>query len=246
MQKMTLGSRMKQYEECYNIRIPRRWPLIIRIDGRAFHSWTKKSHCQFPFDEALMKLMAATTLYLCENIEGCVFGYTQSDEISLLIRDDRNIDSCPWFDKRIQKIVSVSAAMATYYFTVNNPFEKKLPAFFDSRVFSVPGEDLRNYFIWRQNDASKNSLSMLARSLYSHNELIGKTREALMDLCWEKGHNWNDLATSKKRGCAVYRRPVVVNGKFGPLERMKFIIDDNIPIFSSEECDLFESLVVER
>ena len=246
MRKMTLGSRMKQYEECYNIRIPRKWPLIIRIDGRAFHSWTQKSHCQRPFDEALMDLMAATTKYLCENIDGCVFGYTQSDEISLLIRDDKNLDSYPWFDKRVQKMVSISAAMATYYFTVNNPFEKKLPAFFDSRVFAVPDEELRNYFIWRQNDASKNSISMLARSLYSHDELIGKPREELMDLCWRKGQNWNNLATPKKRGYAVYRRPVVVNGKLGPLERMKFIIDDNIPIFSSEDCDLFDPLVADR
>lgn len=87
---------------------------------------------------------------------------------------------------------------------------------------------------------------MLARSLYSHDELIGKPREELMDLCWRKGQNWNNLTTPKKRGYAVYRRPVMVNGKLGPLERMKFIIDDNIPIFSAEECSLFDSLVADR
>jgi len=243
MRKMTLGDRMKQYEACYDIHILRKLPLIIRIDGRAFHSWTKKSHCVRPFDEPLMKLMAETTRFLCENIEGCVFGYTQSDEISLLLRDDQSQDTYAWFDKRLQKIVSISAAMATYYFNENNPYERKLPAFFDSRAFALPLEDVRAYFIWRQNDASKNSLSMLAQSLYSHSELMGKQRESLMDMCWQKGQNWDALTTPKKRGCAVLRRPVIVKGKFGPVERQKFVIDEDIPIFSAEGCDIFDRLL---
>lgn len=241
MKKQTLGSRMKQYEECCNYRLPRRLPLILRLDGRAFHSWTKKSHCARPFDEALMKLMAETTRFLCENISGCVFGYTQSDEISLLLRDDRASDTAPWFDKRVQKIVSISAAMATCFFNENNPYEKKFPAYFDSRVFVLPEEEIRSYFIWRQNDASKNSLSMLAQSLYSHEELMHCQREELMDMCWRKGFNWNDLSTAKKRGFAVWRQPVTVNGKFGPVERMRFVIDEDIPIFSAESCTLFDS-----
>ena len=236
----TLGSRMKQYEDCYNVRIPRRFPMIVRLDGRAFHSWTRRVNCVKPFDEALMALMAQTTKFLCENIEDCAFAYTQSDEISLLIRDDKSQLSIPWFDKRLQKVASLSASMATYYFNAENPFDKKLPAFFDSRAFILPPEEVRPYFIWRQNDATKNSLSMLAQSLYSHTELIGKKREELMDLCMGKGMNWNNLPIPKKRGYAVYRRPVVVNGKMGPLTRMRFFIDSQIPIFSSEDCRLFE------
>ena len=241
MKKQTLGSRMKQYEECCNYRLTRRLPLIIRLDGRAFHSWTKKSHCVRPFDEALMKLMAETTRFLCESISGCVFGYTQSDEISLLLRDDQNNDTAPWFDKRVQKIVSISAAMATFFFNDNNPYEKKFPAYFDSRVFVLPEEEIRSYFIWRQNDASKNSLSMLAQSLYSHAELMHCHRDELMDMCWRKGCNWNDLPTPKKRGFAVWRRPVTVNGKLGPVERNRFVIENEIPIFSAESCTLFDS-----
>ncbi len=243
MRKITLGSRMKQYEACYDIHILRKLPLIVRIDGRAFHSWTKRSNCERPFDEKLMQLMAETTRFLCENIEGCVFGYTQSDEISLLLRDDQSSDTYAWFDKRLQKIVSLSAAMATYYFNAHNPYEKKLPAFFDSRAFALPAEEVRSYFIWRQNDASKNSLSMLAQSLYPHRELVGKQRDALMEMCWQKGRNFDALPTPKKRGWAVLRRPVTVNGKFGPVERQKFVIDDDIPIFSAENCDLFDKLL---
>ncbi|MCQ2379082.1 MAG: tRNA(His) guanylyltransferase Thg1 family protein, partial [Victivallaceae bacterium] len=210
MKKTTLGCRMKKFEGCYDLRIAPRFPVIVRIDGRAFHAWTKKTHCERPFDEKLMRLMAETTKFLCENVDGCVFGYTQSDEISLLLRDDQSYDSTPWFDKRVQKIVSVSASIATSYFTENNPFGKKIPAFFDARVFALPPQEVRGYFIWRQNDASKNSLSMLAQSLYPHTELVGKKRDQLQELCFCKGFNWNDLPTPKKRGYAVRRRPVPV------------------------------------
>ena len=236
----TLGDRMKQYEECYNVRMPRHFPIIVRIDGRAFHSWTRRVNCTRPFDETLMGMMAQTTKCLCENIEGCTFAYTQSDEISLLLRDDQSPFSNPWFDKRLQKITSLTASMATFYFNAVNGFEKKLPAFFDSRAFVMPLEDIRPYFIWRQNDATKNSLSMLAQSLYSPSELVGKKRDELMDLCWQKGINWNDLSIPKKRGYAVYRKPVVVQGKMGPVTRMKFLIDSEIPIFSAEDCTLFD------
>ena len=236
----TLGFRMKQYEECFNVKMPRRFPMIVRLDGRAFHSWTRRVNCAKPFDEALMNLMAQTTKYLCENIGDCAFAYTQSDEISLLIRDDKSQFSTPWFDKRLQKVASLSASMATYFFNAENPYDRKLPAFFDSRAFILPQEEIRSYFIWRQNDASKNSLSMLAQSLYPHTELIGKKREELMDMCMSKGMNWNNLSIPKKRGYAVYRKPVVHNGKLGPVTRMKFFIDSQIPIFSSEDCTLFE------
>jgi len=246
MKKDTLGDKMKQYEECYNVKMPRRIPAIVRIDGRAFHSWTKRTNCVKPFDEQLMKLMAETTQFLCNNVEGCVFGYTQSDEISLLLRDDMSQESTAWFDKRIQKLTSLTAAIATYYFTAHNPFEKKLPAYFDSRVFLVPPEDIRKYFIWRQNDAVKNSLSMLAQSLYPHSELIGKQRDALMDLCWAKGQNWNNLPTPKKRGYAVYKCPVVIQGRMGPVTRMKFLIDEDCPVFSADDCKLFDDLLADR
>ena len=239
----TLGDRMKQYEACYDYKLSRSFPVIVRLDGRAFHSWTRKTQCSKPFDHNMIKLMADTTHFLCENCTNCVFGYTQSDEISLLFLDENAKDTTAWFDKRLQKFVSLTASMATCYFNVNNPYEHKFPAFFDARAFLIPPEDIRSYFIWRQNDATKNSLSMLAQSLYTHKELLGKRREELQDLCWQKGHNWNNLSTQEKRGTAVYKMSVIKKGRNGDVTRMKFVIDENIPVFSSDDCKLFRNLI---
>ena len=110
-----LGKRMKEYYE--NIpknKLMRRTPVIIRIDGKAFHTFTKEF--KKPFDEILMKSMQETTKYLCENIQGCVLGYTQSDEISLLLIDYKNLNSSAWFDYEVQKMCSIAASMATMAF----------------------------------------------------------------------------------------------------------------------------------
>ena len=238
----TLGDLMKHYESCCDYKLIRSIPVIVRLDGRAFHSWTRKTRCAKPFDPQMIKLMAETTKFLCENCTNCVLGYTQSDEISLLFPDENARGTTAWFDKRLQKLVSLTASMATYYFNANNPYKNKIPAFFDSRAFLIPPEDVRGYFIWRQNDATKNSLFMLAQHLYSHGELIGRKREDLQELCWQKGHNWNDLSTQEKRGTAVYKIPVVKKGKNGDVTRMKFVIDPDIPVFSSDSCTLFEDI----
>ena len=241
MRKNGLSDRMKEYERVSEVRLPRRLPMIIRLDGKSFHSWTKKSGCVRPFDHSLMEMMSGLTKYLCENIAGADLGYTQSDEISLLIRDDQNPDTEAWFDKRLQKVVSLSAAMATCWFNAHNVMEKKWPAFFDARAFVLPEHEVRNYFIWRQDDATTNSLSMLAQSLYAHDELQHKKWSELQDMCWRKGFNWNNLAIPEKRGMCVYRRDVTVSGRQGPVIRKKFFIDREIPIFSSPDADLWWS-----
>ncbi|MCQ2391551.1 MAG: tRNA(His) guanylyltransferase Thg1 family protein [Kiritimatiellae bacterium] len=230
---------MKEYERASEIKLTRRLPMIIRLDGKAFHSWVKKTGCVRPFDHTLMGMMAGLTKYLSENISGTVLGYTQSDEISLLVRDDQAIDTEPWFDKRIQKVVSIASALATYWFNANNAFEKKVPAFFDARAFVLPEDEVRNYFIWRQEDASSNSLSMLAQSLYPHEALQRKKWSELQDLCWAKGHNWNDLLTTEKRGTCTYRKEVEKIGRNGSARRLKFVIDEEIPIFSSRDADMW-------
>ena len=171
MRKNSLGDRMKEYERTSDTKLVRRLPMIVRLDGKAFHSWTKKSGCVRPFDHTFIDMMAGLAQYLCENIGGAELAYGQSDEISILVRDDQNIDTDAWFDKRLQKVVSIVASMATYWFNANNAFEKKLPAFFDARAFILPEHEVKNYFIWRQEDATTNSLSMLAQSLYRHGEL---------------------------------------------------------------------------
>ena len=206
MRKNSLGDRMKEYERTSDTKLVRRLPMIVRLDGKAFHSWTKKSGCVRPFDHTF-----------------------------ILVRDDQNIDTDAWFDKRLQKVVSIVASMATYWFNANNAFEKKLPAFFDARAFILPEHEVKNYFIWRQEDATTNSLSMLAQSLYRHGELQHRKWAELQDMCWQKGHNWNNLETVEKRGFCVYRREVVVDGRQGPVTRMKFLIDRDIPIFTSPD-----------
>lgn len=235
--KHGISDRMKVYERASETRLTRRLSMIIRLDGKAFHSWVKKTGCVRPFDHTLMDMMAGLTKYLCENISGVILGYTQSDEISLLVRDDQALDTEPWFDKRVQKIVSIASSLATYWFNANNVFEKKVPAFFDARAFVLPNDEVRNYFIWRQEDASTNSLSMLAQSLYPHEVLQRKKWAELQDLCWKKGVNWNDLLPVEKRSVCAYRREVTVDSPHGLVHRRRVIIDREIPVFTEAALD---------
>lgn len=110
-----IGSRMKEfYEEVPKIKLMRRTPVIIRIDGKAFHTFTRGF--KRPFDDVLVKTMQETTKYLCENIQGCVLGYTQSDEISLLLIDYQKLETSAWFDYEVQKMCSIASSMATMAF----------------------------------------------------------------------------------------------------------------------------------
>ena len=113
--KDALGTRMKEnYENVAKSKLVRRMPVAIRIDGKAFHTFTKGFNK--PFDKVLMQAMQRTTEYLCKNIQGCVFGYTQSDEISLILVDYKKLNSSAWFDYQVQKMCSVAASMATMAF----------------------------------------------------------------------------------------------------------------------------------
>lgn len=110
--KDDLGLRMKTfYEQIPKTKLMRRCPVLIRIDGKAFHTFTRGF--KRPFDEILIKSMQETTKYLCENIQGCVLGYTQSDEITLVLVDYKKLNSSAWFDYEVQKMCSIAASMAT-------------------------------------------------------------------------------------------------------------------------------------
>lgn len=224
------GSRMKGYEFSYRHYLPKRLPVIIRIDGKAFHSYTKD--LIKPFDENLASVMAETSKYLLENITGCKLAYYQSDEISLLLTNDDKLTTEPWFGNNIQKLVSISASLTTAYM---NSLEwegkpNKL-AFFDSRVFVLPSSEVNNYFLWRQQDATKNSISMLAQSHYSQSELNHLNGEEMKKkLLTEKNVDWNDLDTWKKMGLCV-KRPNLTK-IIG--ERNSPEIDKEIPNFSKD------------
>lgn len=204
-----LGTRMKeQYENRTKLFLPRRSYTIIRIDGKAFHTFTR--NFDQPFDTDLITAMNRTTECLVSNIQGCKLGFVQSDEISLLLTDFDKITTDAWFNGNVQKIASISASMATAYFNkfiLLAPFDKlkntNLP-FFDSRVFTIPDRtEVKNYFIWRQQDMTRNSVQMLARSLYSHKECENKNNSELQEMCFQKGKNWNDLHTHYKRGRVI-------------------------------------------
>lgn len=182
-----LGCRMKTfYEQIPKTKLMRKCPVAIRIDGRAFHTFTRGFHK--PFDEVLIKSMQETMKYLCENIQGCILAYTQSDEITLILVNYKKLTSSAWFDYEVQKICSIAASMATMAF--NNIFFKYVKEFdlelayndngidtkenrklweiykkainkgamFDARCFNIPKEEVTNLVYWRQLDASRNSI----------------------------------------------------------------------------------------
>lgn len=198
----SLGDRMKGYERAARSVLPQRMPVIIRVDGKAFHTWTRK--LQRPFDTGFMVDMDTVAVRLCEDIQGARLAYIQSDEISLLLHNYTRLETQPWFENGTQKMVSVAASIAAATMT----YIAKRPAHFDARTFVLPEAEVTNYFLWRQNDATRNSIQMLARSLYSHRECHKKNQAELQEMCFQKGQNWNDLATWLRRGRCVIRDPI--------------------------------------
>lgn len=207
---MNLGDRMKQYESVSRSNLMRKTPTIIRIDGKAFHTWTKR--LEKPFDENLLLWMAHTTKFLVDNIQNAVFAYTQSDEISIFLRDYDNYKTEQWFNANIQKMASVSASLATAKFNdlVNSqgePYDTMPLAFFDSRVFSLPKDEVCNYFIWRQRDCIRNSILSLGNHVLGHKECQNKNTQQLKDIM-EEQHNisWDDLPMHFKHGISYDKR----------------------------------------
>lgn len=217
--------RMKSnYESRSKTFLTRRIPVIMRLDGKAFHTYTRD--LDKPFDEGLIEDMQQTAIYLCQNIQGAKCAYTQSDEISILVTDYDDLQTQAWFDYNLQKMCSVSASLATAKFNqlriIRNFEEPKIKfvdeikfANFDSRCFNIPKEEIPNYFLARQKDAVKNSIFMLTQSLYSHQELNGKNQSEQQELIFQKGLNWNDLHWSKKRGSFITKQEYVFSNTTG-------------------------------
>lgn len=255
-----LGDRMKKnYENRTRILLPRRTYTMIRIDGKAFHTYTRG--CERPFDAGLIEDMNTTAEYLCKNIQGAKIGFVQSDEISILMTDFDTLQTDAWFDGNIQKIVSVSASMATSKFNqlrmrryIENSFNngntllKKFIATmdaspmrlaeFDARTFSIPSlTEVCNYFIWRQQDTVRNSISSVAQSLYSSKELHGKNMSEQQDMIHEKGQNWNDYPAMQKRGRFVFKKEVKCETEFKGEEFMQQNYTRNVWV--TAECPTF-------
>lgn len=247
MSKDELGDRMKEYESAGQTRLVRRLPVLIRVDGRAFHTLTRGMNK--PVDERFRDCMWFAAKALCEEAQGARLGYVQSDEISVLLYE-RDVHSDGWFGYDRDKVISSSAATATAAFLIR--FAQLFPEVelrprtapkFDSRATNYPLHEVVNYFIWRQQDATRNSILGLGMSHFSHAALHGKNTSQVQDMLHEeKGVNWNDCPTTQKRGACVVKQTYAVEA--GQVidghevkedtERSRWVIDEDIPIFTQE------------
>lgn len=215
---MDLGDRMKLAERVNDHRLTCRMPVICRIDGRCFHSFTRGF--EKPFDKRLILAMQLTAEDLMKLSGNCVLAYIQSDEISVLLKDWQSFVTQPFFDNKVQKISSIFASMATSSF-IRNWFKitgELVDVQFDARCFNLPKDEVVNYFSWRQQDWTRNSIQMLSRSKFSQKELHGKNQSEMHEMLWSKHNiNWDELDTHLKRGTFLYKDNLVVIDKECPI-----------------------------
>lgn len=258
--ELTLGGRMKQYESSSTTKLPPRSYVLVRIDGKKFSKYTKR--VEKPFDSNLSDDMIETAKQLCDVLQCCRMAYTQSDEISLLFTDFENIKSQQLYDGRVDKINSIAASYATTIF--NNlrlkreiskedfELDKFIWANFDSRAFLISNpNDVLNYFLWRQQDCTRNSVSMAAQAQFSQKQLNGKNGSKMQDmLMLEKGINWNDYEVRFKRGTVIAKKsfekmPGVFRNKWTALDPPIFskdwtFLSSIVPVYENKLFQLEE------
>ena len=253
-----LGKRMKRYEAIPQISLMRRTPVAIRIDGKAFHTFTK--HLNKPWDDIFQKSMQETMKYLCQNIQNCVFGYQQSDEITLILTDYETLTTDAWFGYEVQKLCSIAASMATmkfnqafsnlaytwindYYYEAWHTSEDEdkyhetlvncinTGAMFDARCFNIPKEEVTNLVYWRQVDAVRNSIQSMGQAYFSHKQLMNKNTKEVRQMLENNGTLWEDRPVAERRGVACLK------GEDG------WYIDYNMPTLKGEDRDYIEKLI---
>ncbi len=218
-----LGNRMKAYESVSEWILPRRIPVVIRVDGRAFHTLARQSFGK-GWSQKFVDRMVEVATEVSAEMQGCDFVYCQSDEVSFLLTDYKTVNTQPWFGYDARKMISISASIASG--TFSRICDQNVS--FDSRAFSIPQDDVCNYFLWRQQDATRNAIQMAARERYSHADLLGKSCDEMQEMLWRKGINFNDLPVHRKRGFCI------VDG----------ILDLEIPIFSQDRNYVEKSVYV--
>lgn len=242
----SLGERMKLYEKEFQSPeigfVDSNKPIIVRLDGKEFHTWTKRffkrplyktgeTHFKKPFDEILSNAFQLATIKTCDEIGQTTFAYSQSDEVTFILSGlHATKDSQVYFNGKIQKIVSIISSIFTAHFNhIFEVFGMKELAFFDTRVFNVPNEiEVENIFIWRQLEAKRNSIQALAQSFYSQKELNKKNQVEQIKMCLDKGVNWNELSSIQRWGFVVYKEM----NNFG---RIKWKTDIEIPYFIDDK-----------
>ena len=204
-----LDVRMKLYESASDIRLMPNLPVMARIDGKNFHSVCKTM--DRPYDKDFSDLMVKVMTALAVNtVATCA--YCQSDEITLCWTNH------VYFEGRLSKLTSVLASMATYYFVDYRPENLLIksafsPIHFDCRVWAVPNtSEAANVFVWREADATRNSIQMAGQDQFSHKELNKKSCDDIQEMLWQKGINWNNYPEAFKRG--TYCRRILVKRPF--------------------------------
>ena len=230
--KDAIGDRMKRYEAASDAFLSWRLPVVLRVDGRAFHRYTRG--LKRPFDESFVDTMNGAAGLICAQLAGARMAYVQSDEISVLLFPWSNHASQPAFGNRIQKLCSVAASLAAAFVTSLSPklFGEMRIASFDGRAFCVPPDDVTNYFLWRQLDASRNSVQMVARAKYSHKQCHGLNQKELIAKLETDGIHWNLLPEWQRRGRCVVRD-----------ENLGWVVDGNVPIWKGPGREYVERFV---
>ena len=246
---------MKKHEATTRYLLPRRTYTILRVDGRAFHTWTRG--LRKPYDREFIECMDAAAVALCEQVAGAQFAFVQSDEVSLLAADFAEVTTEPWFDAGVQKWASVGASIATMAFNARvvafmaqtdpTAVGKKRPtATFDGRVFPMPDlVEVENYFVWRQQDAERNSVQMMAQAYESHRRLAGKNRTAQLEIIQAAGDDWAGHPGRFRHGAVVcrsdHREAGHDLGKQPSQECYKvgnWFVDNDTPLFTRDRAYL--------
>lgn len=203
--EFTLGDRMKRYEQPWRHELPPDAWCVLRVDVRTAHTYL---HNAFkPFDQSFTDGMTEVAEALCSEIQGARLAYSQSDEVSVIYRR-RDVKSETWFGGVVAKQVSISAALATAILNSRDQRPSPWLALFDSRVFTLPDEiEVANYLIWRQRDAQRNAISMVARSVFSHQQLYRKSGPEMLTMLQERGLNYEqDVAAEHRMGRQTLRQ----------------------------------------
>lgn len=245
-----MGTLYKNYEQEWELSLPTQVPVILRVDGRAFHTYTRGF--KKPFDLGLHGAMVKVAEALCHDIQNARFAYTQSDEISVLIYE-KTPESQPWFGNRIQKMCSIAGSIASAVFNEaiaeitigGKPARDK--AYFDARVLSVPVDEVQGYFVWRQVDAIRNSTSGLAQANFSAKELHGKNRSSMLQMLADKGINWHELEDWQKSGSVVVKKWAERLGPKGEVVHRSYWAGEGAyPLFSDNPAFIEQMLAREE
>lgn len=237
----SLGDRMKGYEKTWEFKLPRRMPILARVDGISFSKMTKKM--KKPYDDDFVRVMQTTAESILQRCSGAILAYVQSDEISILLKNDQTFGTEPHLANKIQKLTSHLAAAATAAFNGEEFAGNYHDARFDCRVWTLPDNEINNYFLWRQQDAFRNCVQSVAhyglKEKYGRKQsekmMHGQNTTVLQEIIFkELDINMDKYPTHLKRGACVIKVAKVLETTEGPVHRKKWVVDKEIPIFSQD------------